>query len=216
MMCMRNSFQIIVLYFMPLLHTATIHPHFCPFPYTSMCHFESDIITRLPSVSPVPSPRTENGDAAITVKKLDHTKITMWCGFTAAQFLGPYLLQNIMDSVCCLEMLENYVRPAVSRWRNAQNKFLCKTGHSITLQYFLTVAGWEVPWQMAWLTRSNRMANKKPWPDAMWFLLLGMGKRRGLQERSHKLWINLNNETSFRDCCQCWSLTALWSVMAPC
>jgi hypothetical protein len=65
----------------------------------------------------------------------------MWCGFTAAQFLGPYLLQNIMDSVCCLEMLENYVRPAVSRWRNAQNKFLCKTGHSITLQYFLTVAG---------------------------------------------------------------------------
>ncbi|CAG4985761.1 unnamed protein product [Parnassius apollo] len=49
------------------------------------------------------------------------SKVTVWCGMTPCQVIGPFLLEETMNGERCLNMLENRVWPALSTFDNIEN-----------------------------------------------------------------------------------------------
>src|SRR5436190_21404892 len=48
-------------------------------------------------------------------------KLTVWCGFTANRFIGPFILNATMNAERYLNMLETFVWPEVSGWNGINN-----------------------------------------------------------------------------------------------
>lgn len=51
-------------------------------------------------------------------------KVTVWCGITSSQVVGPFFLRNTMNGERYLEMLQDRVWPVISQWNNPQLHFM--------------------------------------------------------------------------------------------
>lgn len=65
----------------------------------------------------------------MSVEKLQkRPKLTVWCGFTSSNVVGPFILRETMNGVRYLNMLREQVWPVISRWENAQSIIFMQDG----------------------------------------------------------------------------------------
>lgn len=67
-------------------------------------------------------------------------KLTVWCGFTANRFIGPFILHATMNSERYLNMLQTVVWPEVSAWDEVDDIIFMQDG--ATPHYANTVRDW--------------------------------------------------------------------------
>ncbi|PSN49460.1 hypothetical protein C0J52_06588 [Blattella germanica] len=61
-------------------------------------------------------------------KMQSRPKVTVWCGITAKNVVGPYLLRDTMNAERYLVMLQDYVWPTVSEWENTDDIIFMQDG----------------------------------------------------------------------------------------
>lgn len=68
-------------------------------------------------------------DPKVTAEKMQNrSKVTVWCGMTSSQVIGPFLFRETMNGERYLNMLENRVWPALSTFDNIENMVFMQDG----------------------------------------------------------------------------------------
>lgn len=68
-------------------------------------------------------------DPMMTVEKQQNRpNVTVWCGITSDQVVGPFLLRNTMNAERYLDMLRDRVWPVVSTWENIDELIFMQDG----------------------------------------------------------------------------------------
>ena len=95
-----------------------------------------------------------------TVERLQsRPKVTVWCGMTSTSLVGPYLLEDTMNSSRYLCMLEDYVMPIISQWPSADDLIFMQDG--APPHYARSVRNWlDDTFPGRWLGRRGPME----WP----------------------------------------------------
>ncbi|CAK1585331.1 unnamed protein product [Parnassius mnemosyne] len=93
-------------------------------------------------------------DLKATAEKMkNRPKVTIWCGMTSSQVIGPFLLREIMNGERYLNILENRVQSALLTFDNIENMVFWKMELHHTLHQMS-----DSDWITASQVRTSRLA----------------------------------------------------------
>ena len=85
-------------------------------------------------------------------------KVTVWCGVIATRILCPFLLRDTMNAERCLQMLDNYLWPAVSGWGIVHGLIFMEDG--APPHFALSVRAWlDQHFSRRWIGRDTDLTN---------------------------------------------------------